>query len=117
MFPSRGDLHIAPFNDETLYMEQFNKANFWYEFATKKNYDFLFLFNKPLDLLHRYQQSFHGVDLSCLRAAAMKEYFRQPIVDTFDIRICTAKSVRHVVDFLTASETDLHRMGMCHTLI
>jgi histone-arginine methyltransferase CARM1 len=29
MFPSRGDLHIAPFNDETLYMEQFNKANFW----------------------------------------------------------------------------------------
>ena len=42
----------------------------------------------------------------------MKEYFRQPIVDTFDIRICTAKSVRHVVDFLTASETDLHRMGM-----
>lgn len=30
MFPTRGDLHIAPFNDETLYMEQFNKANFWY---------------------------------------------------------------------------------------
>lgn len=60
----------------------------------------------------RYQQSFHGVDLSCLRDAAMKEYFRQPIVDTFDIRICTAKSVRHVVDFLTASESDLHRMGM-----
>ena len=42
----------------------------------------------------------------------MKEYFRQPIVDTFDIRICTAKSVRHVVDFHTASETDLHRMGI-----
>lgn len=42
----------------------------------------------------------------------MKEYFRQPIVDTFDIRICTAKSVRHVVDFHTASESDLHRMGM-----
>lgn len=41
----------------------------------------------------------------------MKEYFRQPIVDTFDIRICTAKSVRHVVDFLTAPESDLHRMG------
>lgn len=86
MFPTRGDLHIAPFNDETLFMEQFNKANFW------------------------YQQSFHGVDLSCLRSAAMKEYFRQPIVDTFDIRICTAKSVRHVVDFVTAPESDLHRM-------
>lgn len=42
----------------------------------------------------------------------MKEYFRQPIVDTFDIRICTAKSVRHVVDFHSASESDLHRMGI-----
>lgn len=29
MFPTRGDLHVAPFNDETLYMEQYNKANFW----------------------------------------------------------------------------------------
>lgn len=29
MFPSRGDLHIAPFSDENLYIEQFNKANFW----------------------------------------------------------------------------------------
>ena len=29
MFPSRGDLHVAPFNDEALYYEQLNKANFW----------------------------------------------------------------------------------------
>lgn len=29
MFPSRGDLHVAPFCDETLYYEQLNKANFW----------------------------------------------------------------------------------------
>lgn len=29
MFPSRGDLHVAPFSDEALYMEQYNKANFW----------------------------------------------------------------------------------------
>lgn len=28
----------------------------------------------------RYQQSFHGVDLSALRGAAVDEYFRQPIV-------------------------------------
>ena len=27
MFPSRGDLHLAPFTDEALYMEQFNKVN------------------------------------------------------------------------------------------
>lgn len=89
MFPSRGDLHVAPFCDEALYMEQYNKANFW------------------------YQSSFHNVDLSSLRDAAMKEYFRQPIVDTFDIRICQAKSIRHVVDFLEAEEEDLHRIGEC----
>ena len=31
MFPSRGDLHVAPFQDEALYMEQINKVNFWYQ--------------------------------------------------------------------------------------
>lgn len=87
MFPSRGDLHVAPFSDEQLFIEQYNKANFW------------------------YQTSFHNVDLSCLRNAAMKEYFRQPIVDTFDIRICMAKSIRHVVDFLDADEFDLHNIS------
>jgi len=86
MFPSRGDLHVAPFTDEALYMEQFNKVNFW------------------------YQEYFHGVNLSTLRASAMTEYFRQPIVDTFDINICTAKSQRHVIDFGEADETDLHRI-------
>lgn len=57
----------------------------------------------------------------------MKEYFRQPIVDTFDVRICMAKSIRHVVDFQTAHEANLHRIevpvefhilesGTCHGL-
>lgn len=86
MFPSRGDLHVAPFTDEALYMEQFNKVNFW------------------------YQEYFHGVNLSTLRDPAMTEYFRQPIVDTFDINICTAKTQRHVIDFEAAHETDLHRI-------
>lgn len=103
MFPSRGDLHVAPFSDESLFMEQFNKANFW------------------------YQTCFYGVDLSALRSHAIKEYFRQPIVDTFDIRICLAKSIRHIVDFQSAHETDLHKIeinaefnilesGTCHGL-
>ncbi|XP_026569026.1 histone-arginine methyltransferase CARM1 [Pseudonaja textilis] len=56
MFPTIGDVHLAPFTDEQLYMEQFTKANFW------------------------YQPSFHGVDLSALRGAAVDEYFRQPVV-------------------------------------
>ncbi|XP_076353690.1 histone-arginine methyltransferase CARMER-like isoform X2 [Tachypleus tridentatus] len=86
MFPTRGDLHIAPFTDAALFMEQINKANFW------------------------YQHSFHGVDLSSLRDAAVEEYFRQPVVDTFDIRICLAKSLSYTVDFETSTESDLHKI-------
>ncbi|KAJ8246221.1 hypothetical protein GJAV_G00265170 [Gymnothorax javanicus] len=67
-------------------MEQFTKANFW------------------------YQPSFHGVDLSALRGAAVDEYFRQPIVDTFDMRILMAESVKYAVNFLEAKEADLHRI-------
>ena len=29
MYPSKGVLYIAPFNDEQLYMEQCSKAFFW----------------------------------------------------------------------------------------
>ncbi|XP_073228080.1 histone-arginine methyltransferase CARMER-like [Porites lutea] len=86
MFPTRGDLHVAPFFDDALYMEHFSKANFW------------------------YQNSFYGVDLSNLRDSALEEYFRQPIVDTFDVRILMAKPVTHTVDFLSAAEEDLHRI-------
>lgn len=103
MYPSRGDLHIAPFTDDALYMEQYSKANFW------------------------FQTCFHGVNLAALQNCAVKEYFRQPIVDTFDVRICMSKSIRHVIDFLDAEETDLHTIdiplefhilesGTCHGL-
>uniref|UniRef100_UPI00358F794A histone-arginine methyltransferase CARM1 isoform X4 n=1 Tax=Myxine glutinosa TaxID=7769 RepID=UPI00358F794A len=88
MFPTMGDVHLAPFTDEQLYMEQFTKANFW------------------------YQQSFHGVDLASLRGAAVEEYFKQPIVDTFDIRILMAKSIKYTVNFLEAKEDDLHRFDI-----
>lgn len=84
MFPSRGDLHITPFTDTQLYIEQSTKANFW------------------------YSKDFHGVDLRALHSAATDEYFKQPIVDTFDIRICMAKTVRHTVDFQRAIESDLY---------
>ncbi|CAB4055803.1 CARM1 [Lepeophtheirus salmonis] len=69
MFPSRGDLHVAPFTDEALYFEQINKS-------------------------------------------ALREYFRQPIVDTFDVRICLAKTQRHIIDFHKAEESDLYRIDI-----
>ncbi|ESO89607.1 hypothetical protein LOTGIDRAFT_164907 [Lottia gigantea] len=84
MFPTQGDLHIAPFTDEALYNEQYSKANFW------------------------YQESFHGVNLTTLRNAAVLEYFKQPIVDTFDVRICLSKPHKYSVDFQKADETELH---------
>lgn len=60
---------------------------------------------------YRYQKSFHGVNLTSLHEEAMQEYFRQPVVDTFDIRICMSKSIKHSVNFATAKETDLHLIG------
>ncbi|CAH1400274.1 unnamed protein product [Nezara viridula] len=86
MFPSRGDLHIAPFMDDALFMEITSKAKFW------------------------DQTCFHNVDLSALKEVAVKEYFHQPIVDSFDIRICLSKSLRYSVDFAIAKERDLHKM-------
>ncbi|XP_064435932.1 histone-arginine methyltransferase CARM1-like [Mirounga angustirostris] len=86
MFPTFGDIHLAPFSDEQLYMEHYSRANFW------------------------YQQCFYGVNLSSLRGAAVDEYFRQPIVDTFDIRILMARTVKYTVNFMDAEEADLHRV-------
>ncbi|XP_013919965.1 PREDICTED: histone-arginine methyltransferase CARM1-like [Thamnophis sirtalis] len=86
MFPTFSDIHLAPFSDEQLYMEHYSRANFW------------------------YQQCFYGVNLSSLRNAAVDEYFRQPIVDTFDIRILMARTVKYTVSFLEAEEEDLHRV-------
>ncbi|XP_075787770.1 histone-arginine methyltransferase CARM1-like isoform X2 [Pelodiscus sinensis] len=86
MFPTFSDIHLAPFSDEQLYMEHYSRANFW------------------------YQQCFYGVNLSSLRSAAVDEYFRQPIVDTFDIRILMARTVKYTVNFTEAEEEDLHRV-------
>jgi len=86
MYPTKGDLYVAPFTDDALYMEHFGKSNFW------------------------CQNSFYGVDLKCLRQSAIQEYFTQPIVDTFDVRILMAKPVLHSTNFLTAAEEDLQRI-------
>lgn len=86
MYPTEGNLYVAPFNDEALYMEQISKANFW------------------------TQQNFYGIDLSSIKQNAYEEYFKQPIVDTFDIRICLSKPIKHNVNFLNAQENDLYNI-------
>uniref|UniRef100_A0A3P8SW17 type I protein arginine methyltransferase n=1 Tax=Amphiprion percula TaxID=161767 RepID=A0A3P8SW17_AMPPE len=86
MFPSYGDIHLAPFTDEQLYFEHYAQASFW------------------------QQRSFYGVSLSALHSAAVDEFFRQPIVDTFDVHILMARSVKHCINFMEAKEEDLHRV-------
>ncbi|XP_051283246.1 histone-arginine methyltransferase CARM1 [Dicentrarchus labrax] len=86
MFPSYGDIHLAPFNDEQLYFEHFARASFW------------------------QQRSFYGVNLNALHGTAVDEFFKQPIVDTFDVQILMARSVKHCINFMEVKEEDLHRM-------
>jgi len=86
MYPTKGDLYIAPFTDDALFMEHFGKSSFW------------------------CQTSFYGVNLTSLRQAALQEYFRQPIVDTFDVRILMAKPCIHSTNFLTTSEEQLQNI-------
>ncbi|XP_008288247.1 histone-arginine methyltransferase CARM1-like [Stegastes partitus] len=86
MFPSYGDIHLAPFTDEQFYFEHYAQASFW------------------------QQKSFYGVNLSALHNAAVDEFFRQPIVDTFEVHILMARSVKHCINFMEAKEEDLHRM-------
>uniref|UniRef100_A0A8B9JG89 Histone-arginine methyltransferase CARM1 n=1 Tax=Astyanax mexicanus TaxID=7994 RepID=A0A8B9JG89_ASTMX len=86
MFPTFSDIHLAPFTDEQLYMEHHARSSFW------------------------LQTSFYGVNLSGLHPVAVEEFFRQPIVDTFDMQILMARSVKYTINFLEAKEEDLHRM-------
>jgi len=86
MYPTKGDLYVAPFTDDALFMEHFGKSSFW------------------------CQTSFYGVNLTSLRQAALQEYFRQPIVDTFDVRILMAKPCVHSTNFLTTPEEALQNI-------
>ncbi|XP_061571777.1 histone-arginine methyltransferase CARM1-like [Cololabis saira] len=86
MFPSSADLHVAPFSDEQLYCEHQARASFW------------------------QQRNFYGVNLSGLHAAAVDEFFTQPIVDTFDMHVLVGRSVKHSINFLEVTEEEIYRI-------
>ncbi|XP_060888412.1 histone-arginine methyltransferase CARM1-like [Labrus mixtus] len=86
MFPSCADIHLAPFTDEQLYFEHHARAAFW------------------------QQRSFYGVNLSALHSPAVDEFFRQPIVDAFDVHVLMARSVKHSINFSEVEEEDFHRV-------
>ncbi|CAJ1087172.1 histone-arginine methyltransferase CARM1-like [Xyrichtys novacula] len=86
MFPSCADIHLAPFTDEQLYFEHHARASFW------------------------QQRNFYGVNLSALHGPAVDEFFRQPVVDSFEVQILMARSVKHRINFMEATEEDLQRV-------
>ncbi|CAL8308779.1 unnamed protein product [Merluccius merluccius] len=86
MFPSSGDIHLAPFTDEQLYVEHHSRTSFW------------------------QQRCFYGINLSGLHTAALNEVLRQPIVDTFDMQVLMASSAKHRIHFLQDDEEVLHRI-------
>ncbi|XP_055084692.1 histone-arginine methyltransferase CARM1-like [Periophthalmus magnuspinnatus] len=86
MFPSWADVHLAPFSDEQLYFENYARAAFW------------------------QQRNFYGINLSPLHNSAVDEFFRQPIVDTFEVQILMSRSVKHQINFKEATPEDLQRL-------
>ncbi|KAJ0009495.1 hypothetical protein NQD34_001197, partial [Periophthalmus magnuspinnatus] len=86
MFPSWADVHLAPFSDEQLYFENYARAAFW------------------------QQRNFYGINLSPLHNSAVDEFFRQPIVDTFEVQILMSRSVKHRINFKEATPEDLQRL-------
>ncbi|VDK42148.1 unnamed protein product [Anisakis simplex] len=86
MFPTLGELHVALFSDEALFIEQSTKANFW------------------------CQENFHGINLTGLRAQALVEIFKQPIVDTWHVNTLMSGSTKWSVNFETDDENELHNI-------
>ena len=80
MYPSAGVIHLAPFSDETLYLETVTKGSFF------------------------HQGMLYGVDMSVLHDSAVDEVFRQPVVGLFAPNLLTSSSTaQHVLDFTTVS--------------
>ncbi|KAL0095424.1 S-adenosyl-L-methionine-dependent methyltransferase [Phycomyces blakesleeanus] len=91
LFPSKGNIYLAPFTDAMLWTETMGKARFW------------------------QQQSFYGIDLTCLYKDAREEMFGMPVVGHFDPRnLITTPTVCDAfpVDFSTVTLSELKDITM-----
>ncbi|KAI8973800.1 S-adenosyl-L-methionine-dependent methyltransferase [Mycotypha africana] len=82
LFPSKGNIYLAPFTDATLWSETMAKARFW------------------------EQKSFYDIDLSSLYKEARDEMFGMPVVGHFDPRnLITTPTLfdAYPVDFATTT--------------
>jgi histone-arginine methyltransferase CARM1 len=48
--------------------------------------------------------------LTALKQNAFDEYFKQPVVDTFDARIIISAPIKHTFDFLKTHEAELYNI-------
>jgi type I protein arginine methyltransferase len=60
LYPGAATIHFTPFCDESLYKEQINKVSFF------------------------DNQNFLGLDMTSLKEEALREKFRQPIIDIYN---------------------------------
>ncbi|KAG1228121.1 hypothetical protein G6F35_002419 [Rhizopus arrhizus] len=91
LFPSRGNIYLAPFTDAVLWSETMGKARFW------------------------EQQSFYGIDLTTLYKDARDEMFGMPVVGHFDPRsLITSPTIFDTfpVDFSTVTTQELQDITM-----
>eukprot|EP00164_Ancoracysta_twista_P008807 GFYU01012828.1.p1 GENE.GFYU01012828.1~~GFYU01012828.1.p1 ORF type:complete len:586 (-),score=121.61 GFYU01012828.1:249-2006(-) len=103
MFPTTGDIYIAPFSDDVLYTEGLSQTAFW------------------------SQTDFYGVNFSSLYQTSLDQYFGRPVVDYWVPQILMAPPVVYHIDFMTFKPEDLNsiripfsftanRVGVCHGL-
>lgn len=83
MFPSQGRIYVAAFSDYILHAEIASKAGFW------------------------QQESFYGVDLTCLAGPAARGYFTQAVVDQIPSNVLVSNTAVHAFDFLSCTDDDL----------
>ncbi|KAG1644197.1 hypothetical protein G6F44_003066 [Rhizopus delemar] len=91
LFPSKGNIYLAPFTDAVLWSETMGKARFW------------------------QQQSFYGIDLTSLYKDACDEMFGMPVVGHFDPHslITTPTALNGFpVDFSTVTIQELQDITM-----
>lgn len=83
MFPRQGRIYVAAFSDFILHAEIASKAAFW------------------------QQESFYGVDLTCLASPAATGYFTQAVVDQIPSNVLISNTAVHTFDFLSCTDEDL----------
>ena len=81
LFPGTGKISLAPFTDGGMYADFKNRSKFW------------------------DNQSFYGVNLSCMSRISKEQIFRQPVVGGFDPKTLMAPTVEKQFNFFDPNVT------------